>query len=491
MSTNREFSNRKNVAKFNELPIENIMGGKVPPNSVDAEVQVLGAMMLEKASISIVFGILHPDSFYSEAHRLIFEGIRKLYERNAPVDLLTLTEALRSSGNLEAVGGTYYLTEMTIKTPTAANVEFHARIVQEKYLKRLLIKTSGEILVSAYDDSTDALDTIDTAESKIFAIAEQRLTKSYQPIKKLARDTYQIIERLSNRDTGGLTGLQTGLLDLDKILGGFQESDLIILAGRPSMGKTAFALALARNTAMEFHNPIGFFSIEMSSVQLVMRLLSTESGIDQQKIRTGKISAEDNKKIVKALGKLSDSPIYIDDSPSLSILELRAKARRLKAEHNIKMIVVDYLQLVNPPKAESREREISLISQNLKQIAKELSIPVLALAQLNRQIDTRVNKRPMLSDLRESGSIEQDADVVMFINRPEVYKVEHYDDEAKTPTANTAEIIIGKQRNGPVGEVRLAFNKESGKFSNLTTFETPPEDYQYNDYPDGDDEAVF
>lgn len=456
------YKRKKNTP--NTASIETI-GSKVPPHSSEAEIAVLGAMMLSREAISRVCGILDEDSFYFPAHKVIFNAMTTLNDRGTHGDILTLKEYLRSKNQLEEVGGTYYLSEINAKTPTAANVENHARIVQERYLKRCLIDTAGQILANAYDESTDALEEIDKAESDIFKIAEKRLHKSYVDIKSLAHDTYDLISRLSEKGSSGLTGVPTGFIELDKMLGGLQNSDLIIVAARPSMGKTAFALSMARNAALIYEHPVAVFSLEMTSIQLVMRLLSAESRINQSKLRTGMISSEDNSKIISALGKLADAKIFIDDTAGLPLMELRAKCRRLKAEQNIKLVIIDYLQLIHAPKTESREREISIISQSLKNLAKELNIPVVALAQLNRGVEGRTDKRPMLSDLRESGSIEQDADVVMFVNRPEYYKIQKYDDGSATE--NTAEIIVGKQRNGEVGTRRLAFLKDFARFENL------------------------
>lgn len=461
--------NEKNIYKGKINP-----GDQIPPHSVSAEMSVLGGMMLDRQAIAKVLEIINNESFYDPRHQMIFEGIANLFEKNVPVDLITLSDELKNKNIYDKIGGALYLSEISSYTPTAANIENHAKIIQEKYLKRLLINTCGNILSETYSDTSDAIEQIDKAESEIFAIAEKRMKKSYQSMKDLARDTFKLINTLKNRSDVGLTGVPSGYKELDNLLGGFQKSDLIIVAARPSMGKTALALSLARNAAIEFNNPVAVFSIEMASVQLVMRLLSAEAMIDQQKVRTGRISSSDEQKLVRAIGRLSEAPIIIDDSPMLSVMELRAKCRRLKAERNIQMVVVDYLQLIQSPKAESREREISIISQSLKQIAKELEIPVIALAQLNRSVESRNDKRPMLSDLRESGSIEQDADVVMFINRPEVYKQKFFDDEKKTPTDGIAEIIIGKQRNGPIGTVRLAFQKSYARFENLAPYEPPP-----------------
>ncbi|MFP4368504.1 MAG: replicative DNA helicase [Candidatus Kapaibacterium sp.] len=473
MSENKKRNTSRGSNPAKSISFESL-GAKVPPNSPDGEVSVIGSMMLDRKAIAKVVEIINPESFYNLANKTIFEAIWTMFERNENVDILTLTEELRRRGKLEEVGGVFYLSQINARTPTSANVEQYARIVQEKYLKRTLIEVTGSIMAAAYDDTTDALEEIDRAESQIFTLSEKRFKKGSVSMKDLAHSAYDLIHTLKERKKGAVTGIATGYVKLDKdYLGGFQKSDLIIIAGRPSMGKTAFALSMARNMAVDFKQTVAFFSLEMSAIQLVIRLLSAESKIDQQKIRTGMISNDEDSKIVKALSRLSEAPILIDDSAMLTVMELRAKCRRMKAEHDIQAVIVDYLQFMNPPKAESREREISIISQTLKQIAKELDIPVIALAQLNRSVESRPDKRPMLSDLRESGSIEQDADVVMFVNRPEVYKIENYADG--TPTHNTAEIIIGKQRNGPIGTVRLAFLNDYARFENLAfEYEEPP-----------------
>ncbi|MFP4528046.1 MAG: replicative DNA helicase [Candidatus Kapaibacterium sp.] len=466
------YPKKKSERRFSDGPLP-MLGNKVPPHATEAEIAVLGSMMLDRQAIAKAIDVLEPESFYNPAHKKIFETILRMFDSGISVDIITLSNELSKEGALDFVGGAYYLTEINGRTPTAANVEYHAWIVQEKALKRQLIDASGMILTNAYDDSTDALEEIDNAEAEIFKIAEKRFRRGYEHIKKVAHETIDLINRLAERDSSGLTGIESGFRELDKMLGGFQNSDLVIIAARPSMGKTALALSMARNMAVEYKEPVAFFSIEMSSQQLVIRLLSAESRINQQKIRTGMVSQDDMTKIVHSLGKLSDSPIIIDDSPMLTIMELRAKCRRLKAEYGIKIVFIDYLQLMHSPKAESREREISMISQALKSIAKELNIPVVALAQLNRSIEARKDRRPMLSDLRESGSIEQDADVVMFVNRPEVYHEAAYDDG--TPTEGTAEIIIGKQRNGPIGNIKVAFQKDFARFENLAyQYEEPP-----------------
>ncbi len=455
----------KKKDKYKTKNINEILGNRVPPNSVTAEMSVIGAMLLDRNSISKVAGVLETDAFYNQANRLIFDTVVDMYDRQISIDIVTLADELQRRNTLETIGGTYYLAEIMNQTPTAANIEMHSRIVQERYLKRALLHASGQILENCYDESVDALEEIDRAESEIFKIAEKRFVKSYQTINKLAHETLDIIHKLQERDKPGLTGVATSYIELDNILGGFQKSDLIIIAARPSMGKTALSLSIARNIAVLLKKPVAYFSIEMAAVQLVIRLLSSEAKINQQQIRTGALNQKDMSQIVSTLGILAEVPLYIDDSPSLNLMELKAKCRRLKAEHKIECVMIDYLQLIHAPKSESREREISIISRSLKQMAKELDLPVIAMAQLNRSVDSRADKRPMLSDLRESGSIEQDADVVLFINRPEVNKIMTYEDN--TPTEGTAEIIVGKQRNGPIGTVRLAYMKDYARFENL------------------------
>lgn len=454
---------------------------KVPPHSNEAEKAVLSAMMLDRLAISKTVEILGKDSFYHERHQNIYQAIISINDRGFAPDLVTVREELHSQGKLEGVGGPQYLMELMDVTPTSANIEQYARIVQEKYLKRLLISTASTIIDGCYDESSDAIEEIDKAEKHIFEIAEQRLKKTFTPINKLAKDTYKIIHKMTEQDKGALTGITTGFERLNEMLGGFQRSDLIIIAARPSMGKTALALSFLRNMGVKEKIPVALFSIEMAGVQIVTRLISADAKIDQHKIRTGRINQTENEMIVHSVGRLSDSPIFIDDSPMLSVMELRAKCRRLVAEHNVACVFVDYLQLMTAPKSESREREISFISQSLKQIAKELNIPVVALAQLNRSIETRPgkDKRPLLSDLRESGSIEQDADVVMFVNRPEQYNMMTYEDG--TSTQGTGELIIGKQRNGPTGIVRVAFDKSCARFDNLEMgYEDLPPDVNTN-----------
>ena len=440
--------------------------GRVPPQAVDVEMAVLGAMLIDREAISKALEILDEDSFYKEAHRKIFQGAVTLFEKSEPVDLVTLTEELRRRGQLEVIGGPVYLTELTGRVTSAGNVEYHARIVLEKALLRSLIAASAEVVNRAYNESEDALDLLDDAEQRIFQISERRLKKGFTAINKAIHDTMEMLEAIHGRHSG-VTGVPSGFTQLDNLTGGFQPSDLVIIAGRPSTGKTALAVSIARNAAVDHDLPVGIFSLEMSSTQLVLRLLCAESRVNAHNVRTGRLSNEEWQRLVNRIDKLLKARLFVDDTAALGILELRAKARRLKAEHNVGLVIVDYLQLMQGPKnAETREREISAISRSLKALAKELNIPVIALSQLSRAVEARANKRPVLSDLRESGAIEQDADVVCFVHRPELYR-EQFLDDGQTPAEGIAEIIVGKQRNGPTGQVQLAFIKEYARFDNL------------------------
>lgn len=456
------------------LPIDD-PAAHVPPHSDDAEVAVLGAMLVDKDAVSKVFEVLDAECFYHDRHQTIFKAMIAMFERGITIDLVTLNNELSRAGDLERVGGMFALTDISARTVTAANVEHHARIVLERYLKRHLIKVAGEIIADCYDETTDALDEVDRAEQRIFDVAEKRLRRSYAGMKKLTKDAIEKIFALASGEGDGITGVPTGFAQLDQLLSGLQPSDLIILAARPSMGKTAFALSIAREAARRGKS-VGMFSLEMSAQQLVLRLISADAEIGLQSLRSGRLTQKEMHDIVSRIDKLMNAQIYIDDSAAISPVEFRAKCRRMKIEHKVDLVIVDYLQLMHAPKAESREREISMISHTLKQVAKELNIPVLALSQLNRTLEQRADKRPMLSDLRESGSIEQDADVVMFVHRPEHYKQATFEDGRSTE--NIAEIIVGKQRNGPTGDVRLYFQKEHASFHDMKfmqEFDAPQE----------------
>ncbi len=436
-----------------------------PPSAVEIEASVLGAMMIEKEAVPKALELLKPDSFYLNTHRLIFEAMLSLFESSEPIDTVTLYEELKKREQIDEVGGAVYLSKLSQDISSAANIEFHCKIILEKQILRGLITSSHEIAQSAYEGTNDAFDILDEAERKIFEITESHLSTSYQGMDRAVRDALEYIEAIHSQ-THQRFSVPTGFYELDEILGGFQKSDLVIIAARPSMGKTALALTLARNAAVDHSIPIGVFSLEMSTMQLIIRLLCAEGRLNAHLVRTGKLPHAEGVKLSKNAHRLIEAPIYVDDSPAQSVLEIRAKARRLKVEKNVGMIIIDYLQLMQgQTNAESREREISHISRSLKSLAKELNIPVIALSQLNRAVESRTDKRPQLSDLRESGSIEQDADVVMFLNRPEYYGMEK--DTNGESLEGVAEVIVGKQRNGPTGTIKLAFIKEYARFENL------------------------
>ncbi len=441
--------------------------GRVPPQAVEIEEQILGAMLLDREAISKVLEVLDADAFHAERNKKVFQALVALFERSEPADSITVSEELRRRGTLEAVGGQAYLVELTLKVATAANVEYHARIVLEKAIMRKLISESTTIATRAYSQTDDAFDLLDEAEQAIFKISEWRLKRNFVSMDRALHDTLEMLESIHGKHEG-VTGVPTGFRDLDTLTGGWQNSDLIIVAGRPSSGKTAFSLSLACNAALHRGKPtaVGIFSLEMSIQQLIMRLLCAEARVDAHAVRTGRLPEEDWRRLSLAAGRLAKAQLFIDDTASLGILELRAKSRRLKAEHNVGMIIVDYLQLMQGPRAaENREKEISAISRSLKALAKELNIPVIALSQLSRAVEGRTDKRPILSDLRESGAIEQDADVVMFVHRPEMFLDPK--SEKGSEAQGKAEIIVGKQRNGPIDDVTLAFVHRYARFENL------------------------
>ncbi len=439
---------------------------RMPPQSIEAEMAVLGSMLIDNEAVSKAIEILDETAFYRSAHRKIFQAAVKLFEQQENVDMVTVSNELEKMGCLEEVGGPYLLTELVNQVPSAASVEHYAKIVLDKSLLRKLIGVSTEIASEAYEARDDAADLIDIAEQKIFSLSERKLRKGFLPIDPILHDTFEIIHGYDERK-GSVTGTPTGFRELDKLTSGFQNSELIIVAGRPSMGKTAFCLNIARNAAVTYRVPVGVFSLEMSNTQLAMRMLCSEAKVDSHKVRTGTLPPNQWDKLSKVVGNLSEAPIYIDDSAALSVLEIRAKARRLKAENQVGLLIVDYLQLVRGPKSsESRQIEISYISQSLKALAKELDVPVVALSQLSRAVESRGgDKRPILSDLRESGAIEQDADVVMFIYRPEAYA--NKDNPVDPDWEAVAEIIVAKQRNGPTGSAKLAFKKDYVLFGDL------------------------
>jgi replicative DNA helicase len=456
----------KKINNFNPAnPSNGNNAGMKPPAAPEIEASVLGAMMIEKEAVPKALELLKPESFYLTSHRLIFEAMLSLFESSEPIDTVTLYEELKKREQIDEVGGAVYLSQLSQNISSAANIEYHAKIILEKQILRGLITSSHEIAKAAYEGTNDAFDILDQAERKIFEITESHLTQSYQGMDRAVRDALEYIEAIHSQSQQKFS-VPTGFYELDEILGGFQKSDLAIVAARPSMGKTAFALTLARNAAVDHEIPVGIFSLEMSTMQLIIRLLCAEGKLNAHLVRTGKLPHAEGVKLSKNAHKLIEAPIYVDDSPAQTVLEIRAKARRLKVEKNVGMIIIDYLQLMQGhAKAESREREISHISRSLKSLAKELNIPVIALSQLNRAVESRTDKRPQLSDLRESGSIEQDADVVIFLNRPEYYGIEK--DANGESLEGVAEVIVGKQRNGPTGSVKLAFIKDYARFENL------------------------
>ncbi len=451
--------------------------GKIPPQAVDLEEVVLGAMMIDKKGVDEVIDILHPEAFYREAHQHIFEAIFTLFQASQPIDLLTVSAQLKKEKKLDIVGGEFYLIQLTQKVSSSAHIEFHARIILQKFIQRSLIKVSSEIIETAYDEGTDVFDLLDTAEARLYEITQGNLKRSSETAQNLVIQAKKKIEEIANRE--GLSGIPSGFTLLDKLTSGWQPSDLIIIAARPGMGKTALTLSMARNMAVEYNIPVAFFSLEMSSVQLITRLISSETGLSSEKLRTGDLKKHEWEQLNVKVKDLEKAPLYIDDTPSLSIFDLRAKARRLASQHGIKLIVIDYLQLMTAggsQKGGNREQEISTISRNLKALAKELNVPVIALSQLSRAVETRGGtKRPLLSDLRESGAIEQDADIVSFIYRPEYYKIDEWDDEDRSPTAGQAEFIVAKHRNGGLDEIRLKFVGHLGRFENLDDFDYPTE----------------
>ncbi len=446
--------------------ISNLLYGKIPPQARELEEAVLGAILIEKDAISYVSDILKPESFYVDAHATIFRAIQTLFGKAQPIDLLTVTEELRKNAKLEEVGGAFYLSELTNKIASSANVEFHARIIIQKFIQRELIRISNDIIRDSYEDTTDVFDLLDNAEKRIYEITDKNLRNSTKRMGELVSKSIAQINDLINREDGLLEdSVPSGYLELDKMTAGWKATDLIIVAARPSMGKTAFVLNLARNAAVDFKMPVAIFSLEMGAVQLAKRLISLECEIDAQKVANGKMSDNEYKILVDKVEKLSQAPIHINDQPAINIYELRAQCRRLQNAHGIKMVIIDYLQLMSGSgdKGQNREQEISSISRSLKGLAKELNIPVIALSQLNRSVETRGGeKKPQLSDLRESGSIEQDADMVMFLYRPEYYNLNEGADGASLK--GVAELIIAKHRNGPTGSVNLRFNKAFGKF---------------------------
>ncbi|MBF0472622.1 MAG: replicative DNA helicase [Nitrospirae bacterium] len=443
---------------------------KLPPQNLEAEQTVLGAIMLENTALYKTIEVLKPNEFYRESHRKIYKGMLELLEKNEPIDLITLSDHLRKKNELEAVGGASYLSSLVNSVPTTANVVYHSKIISSQAVMRSLISAATDIISKVYEGQSDADEMLDFAEKTIFAISEQKLSTSFTPLNTLIKDSFEHIEQLYDR-RHIISGIPSGFKDLDELTTGFQEGDLIIIGGRPSMGKTALCLNIAQYSAKESKMPVAIFSLEMSKRQLAMRMLCSEANVDSNSIRKGIIKKSDWHKLTSAASNLGDAPIYIDDSSDITALEMRAKARRLKLEHGLGLIIVDYLQLMRGRGgAERREQEISEISRSLKSLARELSVPVIALSQLNRAVESRKPKPiPNLSDLRESGAIEQDADLILFLFREEVYN--------KEAEKGKAELIIAKQRNGPTGEINLSFISSSTKFANYA-----PGDYTVPEY---------
>ena len=441
---------------------------KLPPQNIEAEQSILGGVLIENYAINKVMEVLAPDDFYRESHRKIYKSLIDLSERDEPADLITLTNELKNNGHLDSVGGASYITSLIDSVPTAANIEYYVKIVKEKAILRKLIQTSTEIITQSYEDRGDVEGFLDEAERAIFDISENRVRPSFYPIRDVIKDSFKILERLYEKKEL-VTGIPSGFKELDRLTAGFQPSDLIIVAGRPSMGKTAFCLNIAQYAAIQKKIPIAIFSLEMSKEQLGIRMLCSEAHVEGTKLRSGFLSESDWPRLTIAAGNLSDASIYIDDTAALTILELRAKARRLKTEQGgLGMVIIDYLQLMKGrTRVESRQQEISEISRSLKALSKELRIPVIAVSQLSRKTEERTGNKPQLSDLRESGAIEQDADLILFIYRDEIYNRSE-----DNPNKGKAEIIIGKQRNGPTGKVDLAFLDKFTTFKELYKGET-------------------
>ena len=468
----QNIDNQNKIRKKTFTPLTNNEIGKLQPQAIELEEAVLGAMLLEKDALSTVIDVLSAESFYKEQNGIIFKAIYSLFNRSEPVDILTVTQELKRSGELEVVGGSFYVSSLTNRIASSANIEYHARIVAQKYLQRELIRISTETIKSAYEDGTDVFELLDSTTQHIFEVLDSNVRKQHVGMTSLIAKAIEEIEQAAHQKDG-LSGVPSGFTALDRITGGWQKSDLLILAARPGMGKTAFVVTMAKNAAVEFNKPVAIFSLEMSSLQLVKRLISSETEIDQGKILKGNLDNHEFVQLNERIKKLSVAPLYIDDTPALSIFELRAKARRLKEQQKVELIIIDYLQLMSggPDSRGNREQEISTISRGLKSLSKELEIPIIALSQLSRHVENRPggSKRPQLSDLRESGAIEQDADMVMFIYRPEYYGLT--EDENGQDLRGRAEIIIAKNRHGEIVDVPLRFIGKFAKFTDLDYIE--------------------
>ena len=483
-SSNKDWSSSKRSTSLKQ----SIGVGKLPPQAIDLEEAVLGALMVEKDALTAVVDILKSESFYKDSHKEIFKAILDLFNGSEPIDLLTVTNQLRKNGKLEIAGGAYYITELTSRVSSAANIEYHSRIITEQAMKREMIRIASEIQRDAFEETTDVFELLDKMEQSLFEISESNIRKNYSDMRSIMREAIVELEAKKGQKDG-LTGVPSGFTALDRVTSGWQKADLVIIAARPAMGKTAFVLSVLRNAAVDHNRPVAIFSLEMSSIQLVNRLISSEAELDSEKIKKGNLADYEWEQLIHKTSKLSSAPLFVDDTPALSILELRAKCRRLKAQSDIQMIVVDYLQLMSGDSkggGGNREQEISSISRSLKMIAKELMVPVIALSQLSRAVETRGgDKRPQLSDLRESGAIEQDADIVMFLYRPEYYGIT--EDEDGNSTAGVGEVIIAKHRNGSLENVKLRFIGKYTKFCDLEmNVPYQPQEAMYgNKFPSG------
>lgn len=449
--------------------------GKLPPQAIELEEAVLGSLLIDRNALSKVIDILTPETFYVDSHQAVFNVVKDLFAESQPIDILTVAQALRKSGQLERIGGEAKLINLSTRVSSSAHIEYHARIVVQKHIQRELIRIAAELTEKAYDESSDVLDLLDSAEQSLFSVSQGNLKRNYESSLNLVKQALDRISAISQRE--GLSGVPSGFRDVDRVTSGWQKSDLVVLAARPGMGKTAFVLSMARNIAVSHKVPVAVFSLEMSSVQLITRMISSETGIGAEKLRRGNLDPTEWAQLTSKVKTLQDAPIFIDDTPGLSIFDLRAKCRRLVSQHQIGIIIIDYLQLMTAGNSKSggnREQEISSISRALKSIAKELDIPVIALSQLSRAVETRGgSKRPLLSDLRESGAIEQDADIVSFIYRPQYYGILEWDDDSGTPAEGQAELIIAKHRNGSLENVRLKFEGAMARFSDLDSEYTP------------------
>ncbi len=452
-----------------------ISDGKMPPNAVDFEKLVIGTFLIDKKGLDYSIDLLNPDVFYDPRHQEIFRAIVKLFESNHPVDLMTVIQELKKTEKLSFAGGDHYIIDLTMGVSSSAHIEYHVRVILEKFILRSLINVSANVIDSSYKESTDVFELLDKAEQSFFEITNGTIKKGFDTANVLVKQAIETIKSLKDKE--GISGIPSGFTDIDKETGGWQNSDLIIIAARPAMGKTAFMLSMARNIAVQHKIPLALFSLEMASVQLITRMIASETGISSDKLRKGQMSDEEWQRLFTNVADLENAPLYIDETPSLSVFDFRAKCRRLVMQHGVKIILVDYLQLMtaNSGKggAGNREQEIATISRSLKAIAKELNVPVIALSQLSRSVETRPGKRPQLSDLRESGAIEQDADIVSFIFRPEYYKITTWDndeDGGESSTENQAELIIAKHRNGATADVRMTFQKNIAKFTDLDLF---------------------